>query len=75
LQDGQRVIAFNERGLAHFLLKLTTKVPQGVVVTEGLFSNENAFGERGVNALTSQRLTDRAAGSTLYDVKVDVRQA
>lgn len=75
LQDGQRVIAFNERGQAHFILKLTKKVPQGVVVTEGLFSNENTPGERGVNALTSQRLTDRAAGSTLYDVKVDVQQA
>jgi len=75
LQDGQRVIAFNERGEVHFILKLTTIVPQGVVVTEGLFSNESASGERGVNALTSQRLTDRAAGSTLYDVKVDVRLA
>lgn len=75
LQDGQRVIAYNERGAVHFILKLTTKVPQGVVVTEGLFWNENVPGDRAVNALTSQRLTDRAAGSTLYDVKVDVRLA
>jgi len=71
LQDGQRVIAFNERGQVPFILKLTSKVPQGVLVTEGLFWN----GEGGVNVLTSQRLTDRAAGSTLYDVKVDVRLA
>ncbi|KUO72084.1 MAG: formate dehydrogenase [Desulfosporosinus sp. BRH_c37] len=75
LQDGQKVIAFNERGEVQFILKLTTKVPVGVVVTEGLFCKEQALGEHTVNALTSQRLTDRAAGSTLYDVKVDVRLA
>ena len=75
LQEGQKVIAFNERGEVPFILKLTTKVPQGVVVTEGLFWNDDELGDRSVNALTSQRLTDRAAGSTLYDVKVDVRQA
>lgn len=73
LLDGQNVIAFNERGEVQFILKLTTTVPQGVLVTEGLFSSENMPGDRTVNALTSQRLTDRAAGSTLYDVKVDVR--
>ena len=73
LLDGQRVIAFNERGEVQFILKISTTVPRGVVVTEGLFSSENMPGERTVNALTSQRLTDRAEGSTLYDVKVDVR--
>jgi len=73
LLDGQRVIAFNERGEVQFILKRTTRVPVGVVVTEGLFSSQDMFGDRTVNALTSQRLTDRAAGSTLYDVKVDVR--
>ncbi|TGE38450.1 molybdopterin oxidoreductase family protein [Desulfosporosinus fructosivorans] len=73
LLDGQRVIAFNERGEVQFILKLTTTVPQGVVVTEGLFSSVSMPGDSTVNALTSQRLTDRAAGSTLYDVKVDVR--
>ena len=75
LQDGQNVIAFNERGEVPFTLRLTTKVPRGVVVTEGLFWNESVSGECGVNALTSQRLTDKAEGSTLYDVKVDIRLA
>ena len=75
LLEGQRVIAFNERGEVQFILKLTTKVPVGVVVTEGLFSRENMPGDSTVNTLTSQRLTDRAEGSTLYDVKVNVRLA
>lgn len=73
LLEGQKVIAFNERGEVPFILKLTMTVPQGVVVTEGLFSMETMSRDSTVNALTSQRLTDRAAGSTLYDVKVDVR--
>lgn len=73
LQDGQKVIAFNERGEVPFILRISTKVPPGVVVSEGLFWNIGASGARTVNALTSQRLTDRAAGSTLYDVKVDIR--
>ncbi|SPF33379.1 Molybdopterin dinucleotide binding domain protein [Candidatus Desulfosporosinus infrequens] len=75
LQAGRSVIAFNERGEVPFMLKLTTKVPQGVVVTEGLFWYAKGPDDSTVNALTSQRLTDRAAGSTLYDVKVDVRLA
>ncbi|AET66465.1 anaerobic dehydrogenase, typically selenocysteine-containing [Desulfosporosinus orientis DSM 765] len=72
LLDGQRVIAFNVRGEARFSLKITEAVPQGVVVTEGLYFSKN-IEDSTVNALTSQRLTDKAAGSTLYDVKVDVR--
>lgn len=74
LQDGQQVIAFNQRGEVNFVLKITSKVPRGVAVTEGLFWSGDT-GTSCVNALTSQRLTDRAAASTLYDVKVDVRPA
>lgn len=72
LQDGQQVIAFNQRGEVNFVLRITSKVPRGVAVTEGLFWSGDT-GTSCVNALTSQRLTDRAAASTLYDVKVDVR--
>ncbi len=73
LLNGQKVVAFNERGEVQFILKFATTVPQGVVVSEGLFASEAMPGGWSVNALTSQRLTDRAEGSTLYDVKVDVR--
>jgi anaerobic selenocysteine-containing dehydrogenase len=72
LQHGQKVVAFNERGEVDFILKITAKVPKGVVVTEGLFWRMESE-TTSVNALTSQRLTDRASASTLYDVKVDVR--
>jgi anaerobic selenocysteine-containing dehydrogenase len=73
LRDGQQVIAFNTLGEVIFCLKQSELVPVGTVVTEGVWWNEFTSGGRGVNALTSQRLTDGGRGSTLYDVTVDVR--
>ncbi|MBP2636697.1 MAG: fdhF 1 [Firmicutes bacterium] len=73
IADGQLVLAYNERGEVTFTAKVSDKVPGGVVVAEGLWWLEHAPGNRSVNALTSQRLTDKAQGSTFYDVKVNVR--
>jgi anaerobic selenocysteine-containing dehydrogenase len=73
LADGQAVCAFNGNGEVLFLLKITEKAPPGVVVAEGVWWLAHAPGKRGVNALTSQRLTDRGEGSTFYDNSVDVR--
>ncbi len=75
LNEGEPVIAFNSLGEVSFLLRITPDVPQGVVVAEGIWWLEHAPGTRSVNALTSQRLTDRAQGSTFYDNTVDVRKA
>ncbi len=75
LENGRRVIAFNCRGEVEFYLKCTPKIPAGVVVAEGVWWLEFAPGKRSVNALTSQRLTDRGRGSTFYDTRVDVRAA
>lgn len=75
LRDGQRVVASNERGKASFTLKISEKTAPAVVVTEGVWWIEHTGGDRSVNALTAQRLTDHAAGSTFYDVKVDVTAA
>lgn len=74
LKEGDRVIAFNQLGEVSFLLQITPRVPSGVVVAEGVWWLEHCPGSRAVNALTSQRLTDRGAGSTLYDNTVDVRK-
>jgi anaerobic selenocysteine-containing dehydrogenase len=73
LGDGQRVVAWNALGEAAFLLRVTERVPPGVAVAEGVWWLAHAPGGRNVNALTSQRLTDRGAGSTFYDNRVDVR--
>ena len=74
LQDGTLVEAWNERGQVLFTLVVTEKAQPGVVVAEGVWKLADAAGANTVNALTSQRLTDRAAGSTFYDTRVFVRQ-
>jgi anaerobic selenocysteine-containing dehydrogenase len=73
LVDGQRVVAVNERGEATFTLRIHPGVPAGIAVAEGVFWLAHAPGRRNVNALTSQRLTDQAGGSTFYDNRIDVR--
>jgi anaerobic selenocysteine-containing dehydrogenase len=73
LAEGQSVVAFNQLGEVEFTLKISEQIPTGTVVTEGVWWSEFIRGGRGVNALTSQRLTDGGRGSTLYDVTVEVR--
>jgi len=75
LTDGQTVAAVNRRGRVLFRLRVTPGVPAGVVVSEGVHWLDDSPGGRSVNALTAQRLTDRAAASTFYDVKVEVLAA
>jgi anaerobic selenocysteine-containing dehydrogenase len=75
LTDGANVQAVNQHGQVSFILQITERVPAGTVVTEGVWWQEFLNNQRGVNALTSQRLTDRGEGSTLYDVAVEVGKA
>jgi anaerobic selenocysteine-containing dehydrogenase len=70
--DGQRIKAVNEQGESLFFLKLTSTVPAGLVVVDSVYWLRDLPGSRGVNALTSQKLTDAGCGSTFYDNKVDV---
>lgn len=75
LIDGETVTAWNELGEVTFILKVTDAAPQGVVIAEGVWWLEFAPGNRTVNALVSQRLTDQGGGSTFYDNRIDVRKA
>jgi anaerobic selenocysteine-containing dehydrogenase len=75
LVGGTRVVAWNELGEAEFVLEVTDRVPPGVAVAEGIRWASQRPGKGSVNALTSQRLTDEAGGSTFYDNRVDVRAA
>ncbi len=56
-----------------YYLMFSPDIPCGVVVAEGVWWSEFAPGKSTVNALVSQRLTDRGGGSTIYDNRVDVR--
>lgn len=75
LHDGEAVLAYNALGEVRFELRINPGVPAGVAVAEGVWWLEFAPGARGVNALTSQRLTDQGGGSTFYDNTVEVRRA
>lgn len=72
LDDGEVVTARNGLGAVDFILSVTAAVPAGVVVAEGAWWLDAAPGDRTVNALTSQALTDMGRGSTLYDNHVEV---
>ncbi len=73
LSDSAQVVAFNALGEVRFILEISEDVPSGTAVAEGVWWIAHAPGERTVNALTAQRLTDEGAGSTLYDNRIDVR--
>ncbi len=75
LASGQIVVAWNDLGEVRFALEVTARTPPGVVVAEGVHWPGHVPGGRNVNALTSQRLTDEAGGSTFYDNRVEVRGA
>ncbi|MDR3683831.1 MAG: molybdopterin-dependent oxidoreductase, partial [Geothrix sp.] len=74
IRGGDEVTAFNSRGEVHLTAEVTGRVPEGVVVVEGVAWSAFSKGRATVNALTSQRLTDRGGGSTFYDHRVDVRR-
>jgi len=73
LADGARVVAWNALGEVAFTLRVDEGVPAGLAVAPGVHWVEHTLSGRNVNALTSQRLTDEALGSTFYDNLVDVR--
>jgi anaerobic selenocysteine-containing dehydrogenase len=73
--DGARVVAFNELGEVELLAEVTDAVPDGLAVVEGVHWARDTLTGRNINALTSQRLTDEAGGSTFYDNRIDVRLA
>jgi len=73
LVDGARIVAWNGLGEVALTLRVDDGVPPGVAVAPGVHWLAHTPGGRNVNALTSQRLTDEALGSTFYDNTVDVR--
>ena len=75
LADGDLAVAWNALGEVRLRVEVTADVPPGVAVVEGVHWIRDTEGGRNVNALTSQRLTDEAGGSTFYDNRIDVRRA
>ncbi len=73
LQDGDAVMAENTQGQAEFTVKLSARVQTGTVVSEGVWWRKHTAAGN-TNLLTHQRTTDKAEGSTFYDVRVNLRK-
>lgn len=74
VNDGDRVRVFNERGEIYVKAKVDGAVQPGVVATRLGWPklSEHAIG---VNALTSERVTDLGGGATFYSCLVQVEKA
>ena len=71
ISDGDRVRAFNQRGEIVLQAKVNGSVPPGVVATR-LDWARLGTGNRNINALTSEILTDMGNAATFYSVCVEV---
>jgi len=74
LHDEDLVMAENTYGSAEFFLKISDKVTPGTAVSEGVWWQEYTVCGN-TNRLTSARTTDRAEGSTFYDVRINLRKS
>jgi anaerobic dimethyl sulfoxide reductase subunit A len=78
LQDGERVLVFNQRGTLCLPCRITTRILPGVVdIPQGAWWNPDKQGvDQGgnINVLTSHRWTPFAFGSTQHTIMVQVRK-
>jgi anaerobic selenocysteine-containing dehydrogenase len=66
------VRVWSERGECFLYAEVTDDVPPGVLVAESIWWAKHHPGGRGINQLTSQRLTDLGECSTLHENLVNV---
>ncbi len=74
LADGARARVFNDRGSALFAVKVTDATQPGVVVVEGIWWHRFHPGGRGVNVLTSDRVSDMGGGPAFHSNLVEVER-
>jgi anaerobic selenocysteine-containing dehydrogenase len=66
---------YNSRGECFLFAEVTSDVPPGVLVAESIWWSKHHPGGKGINQLTSQRLTDLGDCSTLHENLVNVAAA
>ena len=71
IRDGDTVKAFNRRGEMHLKARVDGKVSPGVVAAK-LHWAKLTPGNRNINVLTSEKLTDMGNSATFYSVLVEV---
>ena len=72
--NGDLVRVFNDRGSCTLVAGVDGIVRQGVVLAPSVRWSKLAPDHRGINALTSERLTDLGGGPTFYSCLVDVEK-
>ena len=71
IRDGDLVRAYNRRGEMQLKAKVDSKVSPGVVAAK-LYWAKLTPGNRNINVLTSEKLTDMGNSATFYSVLVEV---
>jgi len=71
IHDGDTVKAFNKRGEMHLKARMDGKVSPGVVAAKLNWAKLTP-GNRNINVLTSEKLTDMGNSATFYSVLVEV---
>ena len=74
IANGDRVRVFNHRGSCLLVAEVNGAVRPGVVSAPSVRWSKLSPGQRGINALTSDRLTDIGGGPTFYSCLVDVEK-
>jgi anaerobic selenocysteine-containing dehydrogenase len=74
IKDGDCVRMFNDLGSCELNAAVTTRAREGVVVAPSVWWNKLSPGGKGINQLTSQRLTDIGGGATFYDTLVQIER-
>jgi anaerobic selenocysteine-containing dehydrogenase len=72
IADGMLVRVWNDRGECHFRAKVNGDVQRGVVRARSVGWAKTAPDRRGINHLTSDRLTDMGGGPAFYSCLVEV---
>jgi len=72
--NGERVRVFNDRGSLMLTAQVNGAVREGVVRVPSVRWNKRAPEGRGVNVLTSDRLTDIGGGASFYSCLVQVEK-
>ena len=73
LVTGQLIELYNDQGSVRVRARVTDETLPGVVVVEGTWWPRSFEGGRGINVLTSARLTDMGGGSTFHDNRVALK--
>ena len=74
IRTSDQVRAFNERGSCALEARVDDTAPPGVACAPSVRWAKRSPGKRGINALTSERLTDAGGGPTFYSCLVQVER-